>query len=261
MTFKFNSGAGGSVKLNSRRFPSTGVSAYQPTTSGGGGGGGGFPTLNWYDIGQGGSALFAGNADSWMEYSDSGVFNFPGAFTIEWWQKATSEKPFPRIWQFGAYPSTSLGVSIEGGGQTFYFWANGSPVAAAPLPVSIWGRTMHFAVVRAFDTLSIYANGKLVYGGPSSGTFSSGGNYLAIGRGGNSTNDGEAFAGYVTNLRMSTTNRYTGEFTPSTVPLDSDALTVFLFREPNTAIEGSWLGTTTNHNASSESASPFPPQG
>lgn len=253
MTFKFNSGAGGSVKLNSRRFPSTGISAYQPTTSGGG------VTLTWNNPGAGGSALFAGNANSWMEFSDSPLFALPpDAFTIEWYQNATSVKPFPRVWQFGAYPSTSMGVSIEGGGQTFYFWANGSPVAAAPLPAPIWGQVLHFAIVLAFGTLSIYVNGQSVYGAPFSGVLSSGGNYLAIGRGGTSTNDAEAFAGYVTNFRISNTNRYAGNFTPSTTPLAADALTVFLFREPNSPVEGAWTGTVTNHNASSESSSPFP---
>lgn len=260
MTFKFNSGAGGQLKLNSRRFPSAGLSAYQPTTTGGGGGGG-LTSLAWYDPGADGSSLFAGNAGSYLSYTDSPVFNFSGDFTIEWWQNASIVQPFPRIWQFGTYPSTAMGVSIEGGGTTFYLWGNGGVVASFGLPPGsdIWNKTLHFAIVRNSGILTIYLNGTSYYSVPDSTTYGSGGNPLTLGKGGATVFDGEAFGGYISNFRISSAAKYTSNFTPSTTALVSGPDTIFLHRSVGLNIEGSWTGTVSSYSVSANTASPFPP--
>jgi hypothetical protein len=60
------------------------------------------------------SLLFAGTANSNLRIPNTDAFDFgTGDFTIEWYQYQTDTNSFPRIFQVGNYPTTSIGVSIE----------------------------------------------------------------------------------------------------------------------------------------------------
>uniref|UniRef100_A0A6C0DEW5 Uncharacterized protein n=1 Tax=viral metagenome TaxID=1070528 RepID=A0A6C0DEW5_9ZZZZ len=70
------------------------------------------------------SLNFVGNSTSYLSVPSTNLSFGTGDYTIEWWQYQTDSNPFPRIFQIGDYPSTQIGVSIEGG--TFLFWSNSS---------------------------------------------------------------------------------------------------------------------------------------
>lgn len=91
-----------------------GVPAEEGVGNGGGGGGA-----------TGGSLLFDPTASATLTAPGSVDWAFgTGDFTVEWWQYQTDSSPFPRIFSVGSFPSSAIGVSIEGG--TFYVWVGGS---------------------------------------------------------------------------------------------------------------------------------------
>ena len=70
----------------------------------------------------GGSILFDGTTNGNLSIANDVDFrNGTGDFTIEWYQYQIDSHLFPRIFQIGTYPTTSIGVSIEGG--AFYYWS------------------------------------------------------------------------------------------------------------------------------------------
>jgi hypothetical protein len=75
-----------------------------------------------------GSLLFGGVSNSNLSISNDIDFRMESEdFTIEWFQYQTDSNSFPRIFAIGNFPSTSIGVSIEG--NTFFFWASGSAIS------------------------------------------------------------------------------------------------------------------------------------
>ena len=102
------------------------------------------------------SLSFLGNATSYLSIpSSSGTNMGTGNFTIEWHQYQTDNNSYPRIFAIGNYPSTSIGVSIEG--STLYFWSNNSSRNAS---VGTYKNTwVHFAIVRNSNVTTVYKNG------------------------------------------------------------------------------------------------------
>ncbi|MFI0460794.1 MAG: LamG domain-containing protein [Ilumatobacteraceae bacterium] len=134
-----------------------------------------------------------------------------GDFTVEWFQYQTDfSSSWPRIFSVGSYPSTSIGVSIEGG--TFYVWlASGYRLFASTGSIS--NRWVHFAVARSGTTLRIFKNGVQLASGTDSTNVTNSSTALYIG---SEATSGTYFGGLITNFHfVKGTALYTSAFTPS----------------------------------------------
>lgn len=203
-----------------------------------------------------GSMSFYGSADSNLLIPASADFYFEGNFTIEWWQKQTSPGSFPRIFALGVYPSTPLGVSLEG---VLYFWVNNQPInLGSQGTVGTW---CHHAIVRTSASVTHYLNGTGVGAYGVSGPIGSGLIDLRIANE-LTTSAGAAFEGQITNLHIvKGAAKYTSTFTPPTGPIPATTGTVLLLwnENPNTvSTDGSGSGrTVTVGNTAWSSDSPY----
>lgn len=141
-------------------------------------------------------------------------------FTIEWFQYQTDNRPFPRIFAIGIYPTVSIGCSIEGG--TFYAWFPGADSFGSAVPYK--NQWVHFAIVRRSGNLYVYKNG-IQLSSSITNTFNIANNsttlYIGVENGG--TDPDTQFEGYLTNMRIvKGLAVYTGNFT---VPTSSLTLT------------------------------------
>ena len=99
----------------------------------------------------------------------------------------------------------------------------------------------HVAVVIASETLKIYVNGVLEASGTWYGLRSTGIGEVSVIGGTASNND---WNGYISNLRISSTARYTSAFTPSTLPFTSDSDTLLLTNQSNRIVDNSSSANT-----------------
>lgn len=118
----------------------------------------------------------------------------------------------------------------------------------------------HYAATRTSDTIyRLFINGSAQTGTVSTSSRNYGQNGITLG---NSSDLGAPINGYMTNFRVSNIVRYTNNFTPSTVPLTSDANTLLLLN----ANGDNWLADASSFNrtgitgpgCSWSSLSPFP---
>ena len=177
-------------------------------------------------INKGGSMLFPGTNSSYLSVPNDADFRFrTGQFTIEWFQYMTSQTSNPRVFTIGAFPSATVGVSIEG--ARFYFWVNGSSGINFGL-TSYLNTWVHFAVTRdASNIIRIFQNGVVkLTTTANTYDFNNTSAVLAIG---NETTSGSPFPGYITNFHwVNGTALYTGAFTPPTQPITPVANTKLL---------------------------------
>lgn len=206
----------------------------------------------------GGSILLSGTSTSNLSIANDVDLRFgTGDFTIEWWQYQTDSNSFPRVFAMGTYPSTNIGVSIEGG--TFYFWGTGAFSFGA---VSVKNTWTHFAVTRSGTSLRVFKNGTQLGTTMTNGTnFNNTTNALRIGNE-TTTSTGASFGGYITNFHWITgTAKYTTNFTPSTTPLTATANTKLLLlatNAPEVVSDSSGLSkTVTNNSTTWNSKTPF----
>ena len=141
------------------------------------------------------SLSFQGNATSYLEIPNSSDFNFgTGDFTIEWYQYQTDNNSYPRIFQVGTYPKSSIGVSIENNGNFLYWKDNTTYDTVTSVSRNQW---IHFAICRASGTTKIFKNGTSVYSQSDTTDFNNATNTLIIGNESTQTNSA-AFGGYLT---------------------------------------------------------------
>ena len=160
---------------------------------------------------EGGSISFNGT-NQYLSLSGSSDWAVgTGDFTVEWFQYQTDfSSSWPRIFSVGSYPSTSIGVSIEGG--TFFVWlASGYRLFASTGSIS--NRWVHFAVTRSGTTLRIFKNGVQLASGTDSTNVTNSSTALYIG---SEATSGTYFGGLITNFHfVKGTALYTSAFTPS----------------------------------------------
>lgn len=142
-----------------------------------------------------------------------------GDFTIEWFQYQTDNSNWPRIFQIGSYPNTSIGCSIEGG--SFYVWCSSANNFGS---VNVKNSWHHFAIVRNSNQLYVYKDGIQLGSHISNNTnITDSTRTLYIGAE-NGGNPGTFFGGYLTNFRwVKGLAVYTGNFTVPTNNLTSTA--------------------------------------
>jgi hypothetical protein len=164
-----------------------------------------------------GSLYLLGDSTSNLSLTNEVDFRMgTGDFTIEWFQYRTDNNTFPRLFQIGDYPTTSIGVSLESG--TFYFWSSGSPISFGshgPLN-NTW---VHFAITRTSGVLRAFKNGtQLGTDINNTDDFDDTLNTFRIGNESTPSN-GASFGGYITNFHwVKGVSKYITNFT---VPTDN----------------------------------------
>jgi hypothetical protein len=198
------------------------------------------------------SLSFLGNATSYLSIpSSSGTNMGTGNFTIEWYQYQTDSNPYSRIFAIGNYPSTSIGVSIEGG--SLYYWSNSSGRSgSAGTYKNTW---VHFAIVRNSNVTTIYRNGTvLITGFADAYNYTSASNLVISNE--SSVSASAAFGGYMAYFHvMKGFAKYTSTFqVPNTFPTATANTTLLLMASGFTGTSGN---TVTNNNVGTFALLPF----
>ncbi len=191
--------------------------------------------------GQGGSGYFGG-AGNFLSIPASSTLNFgTGSFTIQGWFNVTSLDDRTLIgrknlfndgtngdgWVIRVTPSGEINWSdgINSGGTDVI--TSGAGIAA-----SIW---YHFAVTRSGTTLRIFVNGVQKATATSTNNYNNSTYTVELGRWANNTSV-YPMLGYLSNIELANTARYTSNFTSPTAPLTADGNTLFLAKFANGAI-------------------------
>jgi hypothetical protein len=179
----------------------------------------------------GASALFDGNGDYLLSPTNSAFGFGTGDFTIEGWIR------------FNNFTSGPVFVDMRSAGgtevvPTIYFNTNGAPIYFTNGSARITGSNLstgtwhHIAVSRSGTSTRMFVNGTQV-----GSTYSDSNNYvttlLSIGIVPYNTSFG-ALNGWIDELRVSNSARYTANFTPATTPFVNDANTLLLLHMDGT---------------------------
>lgn len=181
-----------------------------------------------------------------------------GNFTIEWFQKMSSDDNHPRAWSFGSWPGAAHAVSIENG--NFYYWINASIITSINISgyLNNWAT---FCVMRKSGFIFFFLNGSLI-GDPLdfSDAITVTGLPLYIGSEGNDS----LFNGLMSNFRFVNGNAVYGieGYTPASSPLSSVFGTKLLLMQGNSLplelIDNSGMGNViTNGTGSYNIGNPF----
>jgi hypothetical protein len=199
------------------------------------------------------SLSFLGTASSYLSIPSSAGTNMgTGNFTIEWYQYQTDTNAYPRIFAIGNYPSTSIGVSIEGG--SLYYWTNSS--YRGGISVGTYRNTwVHFAIVRSSNVTTVYKNGAVfITGFADSYNYNSVSNMVISNESGVSS--GAAFGGYMAYFHvMKGFAKYTSTFIVSnTFPTATGNTTLLLMASGFSGTSGN---TVVNNNVGTFALLPF----
>lgn len=216
-TFNFNgfnnAGSNGNVSGNNFSAQPTNdqlISINFPPVISGGTANGDLSVSNSYNpFGPGSSYLFGGQ-NGYIALNPSTDWSLgTGDFTVEWFEYPNSLSGWQRMFQIGAYPSTTFGVSIENG--TFYLWENGG-VSFSFSNAVYPNNWYHFAIVRISGTTTVYRNGQSLGSFSDSHDLGSGSVNMNIGTEEPATS-GTYFNGALTNFRWTKgLGIYTGNF-------------------------------------------------
>jgi len=185
------------------------------------------------------SALFDGNGDYLIVANNNLLYWNTQPYTVEYWCRIVgrTSEPFDtpviigntnpsgqeNYWSFG--PDNS-------GNLTFYYY-NGAAVSVKDTATMALNTWYHCAAVITSNTIKIYLDGVEKASAAISGTpqFSTSYGGLNIGWGNGTT---RSYNGYLDEIRISNTARYTAAFRPSTVPFVNDANTLLLLHSNGT---------------------------
>ena len=198
------------------------------------------------------SLSFLGTATSYLSIpSSTGTNMGTGDFTIEWYQYQTDTNSYPRIFAIGNYPTTSIGVSIEG--STLYFWSNSGYRGTISLGTfrNTW---IHFAIVRSSNTTKVYRNGVASITWGDTYNYTSASN-LVIGNE-SSVSASASFGGYMAYFHvMKGFAKYTSDFVVSnTFPTATGNTTLLLMAS---GFSGTSANTVVNNNVGTFALLPF----
>jgi hypothetical protein len=179
----------------------------------------------------GAAALFDGTGD----YLSTSAITWHGASagTIEFWFRLNSTVPFAQGLISQCTQSSANGFQILTVSNQLYWYENitGQLIWNSTLTTGVW---YHIAVVKeSSSTVKIYVDGTLRFTDSTSSGFTDSTNDFWIGRGyGISSGQFDAtryeLNGWIDELRISNTARYTSNFTPSTTAFVNDANTLLL---------------------------------
>ena len=168
----------------------------------------------------GASALFDGTGD-YLRLTDN--FTQSGDFTIEGWIRANATGGTPSIFTIGDESAERVVVYMNGTTIQYDTYSGAGPDFGTSFTVST-GVWYHLAVVRSGSTITIYRDGTNVGSGTRTGTVGNA-NEFKIGQGWN---------GYIDEIRVSNSARYTSNFTAPTAAFTNDANTMLLLHTNGT---------------------------
>jgi hypothetical protein len=172
----------------------------------------------------GGASLLMDGTGDYLSIADTTGFGFTGDFTIEFWARATSLPEYSVLYSNFVTGFDGIYFGYWHNANKFSIYINGSERLSASdgLSTNTW---YHIALVRSGSTLTLYRDGTSRGTGTYSGTVLTP-TFTAIGV--NTEYLPHTWAGYMDEVRVSNSARYTANFTPSTTPFQNDANTVLL---------------------------------
>ena len=192
------------------------------------------------------SIYFDGTNDS-LDIADSSDFDFgTGNFTFEFWCYKTGSGKMA-IFETRPNGGNDHGFNLEFNASDKFEWYDASISGTLPrdpsaISLNTW---THYACVRNGTTFTMYKNGTSV-GTPLTGDSSSQASDGTPTIGESSAGDND-FQGYLDEIRLSSTARYTGNFTAPTSPFTSDSDTVLLIQSNASNKIGADVSGQGNH--------------
>lgn len=165
------------------------------------------------------SLKFAGALTDYLTVPSSSLFAFPGDFTIEFWTYANQfgQRSGATVYFCNGVLNQFQLALLSATQINLYF--NGSSFITASLSATAVGRWMHIALVRSGSTITIYENGTSVGSGTSSYSVPASICYIGRQLPRSPTDYGHNLDGYIDDLRVTKSARYTANFTAPSAPL------------------------------------------
>jgi hypothetical protein len=207
------------------------------------------------------STFFNGSTDYLLGGTNAAYTFGTGDLTIEMWMWATTTTGGQGLIGFGGAVPGVATLFINAASGTANIRFNASSGTSVTTGNNAWSPNQwnHIAVSRASGVTRIFVNGALQVS--ASQTDNLGGADVSIGRAYYNLNQ-EYFSGYLSNIRViKGTALYTGNFTPSTQPLNVVTNTVLLTCQDNRFVDDSAnnFAITANGSPSVQAFSPFVP--
>lgn len=172
-----------------------------------------------------GSSIYFDGTDDWLETTYGLVI--AGDFTIEAWVYLPNVSGIKSLITIGTENSGRADFMVVNAALRYDIYAAGSADSTGSISTNTW---THIAYVRSGSTITFYIDG--VNRGTSTNSSSIGRtDQIRIGQ---HTASNEDFSGYIDELRVSDTARYSSGFTPSTTPFVNDANTLLLMHGDGT---------------------------
>jgi len=175
----------------------------------------------------GASSIYFDGYSGYLTMNSASGLTFAGDFTIEAWVYIDSlPNNFGILETRSGANQTSYMFYITNNGFYRLAWIDSSATQYSTIPIFLQ-RWTHVAICRSSNVLSFYVDGVRDNGLSfvNTGTFTPSNANPRIGR----LMDGHYANGYMEELRVSTTARYSGDFTPPTTPFpDNEANTTLL---------------------------------
>ena len=143
-------------------------------------------------------------------------FVFSGNFTAECWIYPTSVTGSRHLFALGTETTGRYHLSLESGVVTGNFYGNVSTTFGGSISINTW---THIALVRSGSTITAYVNGTALGTTETNSSTINNTGQLTVGGDNSGSN---AFVGYIDEVRISDTARYTGTFTTATTQFNSD---------------------------------------
>jgi len=202
----------------------------------------------------GGSSIeFDGTGDS-LDIADSTDFDFgTGNFTFEFWVYKTASGKAAIFETRASDDNDGFNLEFNSTGNGAFEWYDTSIASGNDLPkdgsaiaLNTW---THFAVVRNGSSCKMYRDGTAVGTEKDVGTDSQvSAGTPTIGESAAGAND---FQGFLDEIRLSSTARYTGNFTAPSAAFTSDSDTVLLIQSKASNLISADVSGTGNHLTSS----------
>ena len=203
----------------------------------------------------------AGNGNTYLQVTDHADFDFgTDDFTIESWVYQTSSASgganYHVIWHTSDVDSHGIGCIWHNDGTLEFHFGNGSWSNYRTTTTYSNNQWHHIAESRSGGTVKIFVNGVEVQSLTRNGTYDTNqslkfGGWRPVANGAEIL--GNTFQGYMDEMRISDTARYTSAFTPSTTAFTTDANTQLLIHgdssNPQTQVgqgDGNAIGTMTD---------------
>jgi hypothetical protein len=206
----------------------------------------------------GASALFDGT-DDYLRISQSSTLNLgTGDFTIEFWVRANALGANNCILTTGtSFAAGALGIAggSSGNGMRYFDYnynSSGSALVGDPtaLTTGVW---YHYAITRTGSSWKLYRDGTSVSTGTYAGAVNLAHTDTLIGAAGWDISNTD-WNGWIDELRISNSVRYTSNFTPATTAFVNDANTLLLMHMDGVDASTQFFDDTANRTQKGISA-------